>query len=388
MKKWFLLIAMSLLMGNQSHRPQFYYVDMPVKERKDIQDLRMQGFDIAGVNYENQTVSLVMSEKELQESKHLRYSNVREVGRLDSEYKTPEQVKSALLESEKSYPDLVRLESIGKSVEGRDIWAVALTNQNSKLGNRKETILVDSMHHAREVMTVEVALDIIDYLTKNYEKDSKVRSWMDSYEIWVVPMVNPDGNEKVWKQNNMWRKNTQGGYGVDINRNYPYEWGNCNGSSGSKSSDTYRGASAGSEPETQALMGLVRRIQPKFNLSYHSYSELVIYPYGCRPQTVSEEDEKIYLETGRTLAKKLVRDSGNGSYKAGTAYDLLYNVDGGSSDWMYANEKVMSFVVELNGSFQGFQPSYKKWRDSTVERQRPGWMYLLDQMDKPGIKKN
>ena len=128
------------------------------------------------------------------------------------------------------------------------------------------------------------------------------------------------------------------------------------------------------------------RIQPKFNLSYHSYSELVIYPFGCSPEKVPSPDADIYLQTGKELAKKLVKDSGQGSYKAGTSYELLYNVDGGSIDWMYGKEKVMAFVVELNGSYQGFQPSYSKWRDSTVARQRAGWMYLLEQMDKPGIK--
>lgn len=386
MRQWLVLAATVVLLGNQSFHQRFYYVDIPLNSREDIASLRMQGFDVAGVDLEKNLVSIVLEEKELKRSKDLGAIAIREVGRLDEEYRTPSEVEAHLIEAEKNYPNLVRRESIGKTVEGREIWAVALTNKYSKNREPKETMLVDAMHHAREVMTVEVALDIVDYLTQYYATNAKVKKWMDKYEIWVVPMVNPDGNNRVWTGDRMWRKNTQGGHGVDVNRNYPYSWGKCNGSSGSKFSDVYRGASEGSEPETQALMALVSRIKPKFNLSYHSYSEIVIYPFGCDPETVPSPDADIYLKTGKVLASKLLRDSGSGNYKAGTSYELLYNVDGGSIDWMYGKEKVMAFVVELNGSGQGFQPDYKNWRDITVQRQRAGWMYLLDQMQVPGIK--
>jgi len=386
MKKWLVVALTAVLLGNQTHSRRYYYVEVPMESPKDLEPLRAQGYDIAGVDFEKKTASLVMEETELSRARNLTVIAMREFDRLDEEYKNPAEVEASLIETEKNYPHLVRRESIGKSVEGREIWAVALTHKFSRKKAPKKTLLVDATHHAREVMTTEVALDIIDYLTKNFAADEQVRKWLDNYEVWVVPMLNPDGNERVWTEDRMWRKNARGGYGVDINRNYPYSWAKCNGSSGFTGSDTYRGASAGSEPETQALIQLVTRIQPKFNLSYHSYSELVIYPFGCNPETVPSPDADVYLQTGKELAKKLVKDSGQGSYKAGTSYDLLYNVDGGSIDWMYGKEKVMAFVVELNGSYQGFQPSYSKWRDSTVARQRAGWMYLLEQMDKPGIK--
>lgn len=386
MKKWLVAAFSLVLMGNQNHSKRMYYVDIPLSSTQELGELRGRGFDIAGINFDNQTVSLVMKETELLRAKNLNIISMREVGRLDEEYKNPQEVEAILIETEKNFPGLVRRESIGKSVEGRDIWAVAITNKDSNQKRTKPTILVDATHHAREVMTTEVALDVIEYLTENHDTETKVQDWLDKYEVWVVPMLNPDGNHRVWTEDTMWRKNAQGGYGVDINRNYPYRWAGCSGSSGSKTSDTYRGASPASEPETQALMNLVKRINPKFNLSYHSYSEIVIYPFGCSPETVPNPDAKVYLETGKQLASKLVKDSGSGSYKPGTSYDLLYNVDGGSIDWMYRYEKVMAFVVELNGSWQGFQPSYKTWRNVTVQRQRAGWMYLLEQMDAPGIK--
>lgn len=386
MKKWLFLAATFVLAGNQAFSQKYFYVEVPLKAASELGDLRARGLDVAGINLENNTASLVVTESDLKVTRDLAILTFREAERLDEEYKDPGELEALLIDYEKNFPDLVRRESIGKSHQGRDIWAVALTQKASKVKAPKKAMVVDAMHHAREVMTTEVALDIIDYLTKNYETDPKVRNWMDNYEIWVVPMVNPDGNNKVWSEDNMWRKNTLGGYGVDVNRNYPYSWGKCNGSSGFQFSDTYRGPSEGSEPETKAMMGLITSTQPKFNLSFHSYSEIVIYPFGCEPQAVPEPDAQIYLKTAKELASKLVRDSGSGTYKAGTAYDLLYNVDGGSIDWMYGKEKVMSFVVELNASSQGFQPNYQKWRDSTVKRQRAGWMYLLDQMAAPGIK--
>src|SRR5262249_25141832 len=135
----------------------------------------------------------------------------------------------------------------------------------------KPVILFNGMHHAREVMSPEVALDTIEQLLTKYGTDASITHWVDANEIWVVPMLNVDGNNKVWTYDNYWRKNTRGcpasgtcssGTGVDINRNYPYAWGSCNGSSGSPSSDTYRGPSAGSEPETNVLMNHVAATRP------------------------------------------------------------------------------------------------------------------------------
>ena len=82
---------------------------------------------------------------------------------------------------------------------------------------------------------------------------------------------------------------------------------------------------------------------------------------------------------------KLVRDTGNGTYDPGTSYELLYNVDGGSIDWMYGTERIMAFVIEMNGDNLGFQPSFATWRDKTVEKQRAGWQYILDRMEGPGL---
>jgi hypothetical protein len=212
-----------------------------------------------------------------------------------------------------------------------------------------------------------------------------VQKWLNNYDVWVVPMVNPDGTNRVFSDDSMWRKNTEGGYGVDLNRNYPYQWNYCNGSSDDQSADDYHGPSAASEPETVALMGLATKIHPKIGLSYHSYSELVMYPFGCSGENVTGSDAAIYQGVGKQLGAKLVKDSGNGTYDVGTPYDLLYNADGNSMDWMYVANKTMEFAVEINGAAEGFQPSYAQWRDKTVQAQRAGWQFLLDSMDGPSL---
>lgn len=224
-------------------------------------------------------------------------------------------------------------------------------------------------------MGPEVALDIIETLLKGYGHDSKITHWVEANDIWVLPMFNVDGNAIVWSTDTMWRKNARGNYGVDLNRNYPFAWGTCNGSSARQTAQDYRGPSAASEPETQVMMNFVKEIRPVFDISYHSYSELVIYPLGCNGKRTQNFDvvEKIGKEMGAKLG-----------YTAGTAWETLYSVDGGDIDWMYSEYQVIPYVIEVNSSKDGFQPDFSK-RNPTVALNRLGWQLLLDRMDGPGI---
>lgn len=356
----------------------------PVDFKAELEELKIQGFDVAGIDLEQGTVDVVLPDNAVDYFKTVINKNVIHTQTLaapDTEYKTPDKVSAALRDYASRYPGQAVPVIVGASVENRLIHALKISNNVIYKSNKKKTVLFNAMHHAREIMTPEIILDMIDYLlTKSNEP--QVKDWLDNLEIWAVPMLNVDGNNKVWSGSSMWRKNTKNGYGVDLNRNYPHKWGTCNGSSGSTSSDVYRGPSAGSEPETQALMNLVGMIKPLFNISYHSYSEIVIYPEGCQGSRLPDSVRSVYEGHGKTLASKLVRDSGSGTYTAGTSWELLYATDGTDIDWMFHTHGVMSYVIEVNSSNQGFQPSYQKWRDATVEKQRPGWMYILDEATK------
>jgi len=131
---------------------------------------------------------------------------------------------------------------------------------------------------------------------------------------------------------------------------------------------------------------LARAIKPVMNISYHSASEIVIYPMSC-PGVPPPPAQKPLIESlGRELASKLARDSGSGTYKPGYSYDLLYPVDGGSIDWMYSELQILAYCIEVSSQNQGFQPSYSRWRDSTVKRNRAGWQWVLDRVSKSSIR--
>lgn len=347
-----------------------------------------EGYDVAGVDVTDGTVDVIIG------MSAMTTFNAMELGLVvsskdvdpelgpDSGYTTYAELTTILNNYKTRFPGILTLESIGKSHEGRDIWAIKISD-NVGVHEDEPVIFFNAMHHAREVMTTEIAIDLIDQLTSNYNSNSRVKNWVDQAEVWIVPMVNPDGNNKVWNGSSMWRKNTREGYGVDINRNYPYAWGACNGSSGSNYSDTYRGPSAGSEPETQAMMQLVARVQPTLSISYHSYSELVIYPYGCDGEYSDDRDTVEAI--GRQLAGLLIKDSGSGSYDPGTSWELLYAVDGGDIDWYHNEHQVLPYVIEVNSASQGFQPSFS-WRQRTVEKMRAGWAFMLDRLGQSGIR--
>jgi hypothetical protein len=210
------LVAVVLLIAAapSSSRPDHFLVRLPLKGRAQILALANRGFDIAGVDLEsNEFVVLTDSAglKQLQaipDVKPVSSSYALQV--LDTSYKRPEDVETLLRKFEAEYPHLASVHTIGKSTDGKDILAIRLTDTFLVPNRQKPAILFDAMHHAREVMTPEIALDIADYLTSRYATDDKVKEWLRLNEIWVVPMLNPDGNSQVWTRDTMWRKKHAG----------------------------------------------------------------------------------------------------------------------------------------------------------------------------------
>ncbi len=344
--------------------------------------LRAKEIDVTGVDIPTGTVDALLTAPQMAELEGLKaafeYRLPQSLLRApDPEYMNPDEVEARLRDYAARFPELTQLREVGRSLEGRPIWAIKISDHASQRERAEPTLLFNGMHHAREVMTPEVTMDIVDYLLTRYNGDEKVRAWVDSNEIWVLPMFNVDGNNKMWTRDSMWRKNVRDGHGVDVNRNYPGTFNSCNGSSGMTWSQTYRGKEAASEPETRAMMAFVQDIRPVFNISYHSYSELVIYPHGCRPKRSA--NAALVESIGKEMASRL-------GYTAGTSWETLYNVDGGDIDWMHMEAQVIPYVIEVNSSAQGFHPDYARWRDVTVEKNRVGWQLLLDRVQASGIR--
>lgn len=370
-------------------------IHIKTKELKKTTEWLLQNdFDVAGVDHDESVVSVIVSQFDTNAISALKRKNFLIISEENlaplapsSEYKNPSEIEAIVKSWATRFPQLVQLQEIGRSVENRPIWSVSITSR-ARNSNAKPHVLFNGMHHAREVMTPEVVIDIGETLLNGYTKnDSKIKNWLDQMIVVLVPMLNVDGNNRVWNENSMWRKNTRDGFGVDINRNYPHRWGECNGSSGSTSSDTYRGPAAASEPETRVMMDLVARTKPVYSISFHSFSELVLYPFSCDGERVPNAN--LVEGIGKQLGNLLPKDGFfGGTYKAGTSWEVLYGVDGGDIDWMYQAHGVIPFVIEVNSRSEGFQPSYSQWRDKTVQKMRPAWQHLMNLATKKGIQGN
>ncbi|MCK5805981.1 MAG: proprotein convertase P-domain-containing protein, partial [Lentisphaeria bacterium] len=245
---------------------------------------------------------------------------------------------------------------------------------------------MDGQMHAREVMTAEVMMDAIDRLTSRYATDAQVRRWVDEMEIWIVPVVNPDGATYVHNTQPMWRKNRSHNCdpfpGVDLNRNFAWNYRQCSGSDDTCSSDVYHGPSAASEIETQTMQALMQELRPMYYINYHTYGEYILWSSGCG--AVDEDD--LLRSVGEELNDLVRNDDGlTGQWTIGPSGAGLYTAPGGSDDFAYGASGAVAFTFELNAG--SFQPDYDTWRDLTVTRQRAAWSHLLDRtLDGPSLR--
>ncbi|GAA1658214.1 hypothetical protein GCM10009679_74250 [Saccharothrix algeriensis] len=265
------------------------------------------------------------------------------------------------------HPTLVRKSVIGTSYEGRDIVALKISDNVATDENEPE-FLINAHLHAREHLTVEMALYLANLFTDSYASDSRVRAVVDSREIWIIPDLNPDGGEYdiATGSYRSWRKNRQpnsgsSAIGTDINRNFGYKWGCCGGSSGTPSSETYRGPAAFSTPEARVLRDFVlsRRVggvqQIKANIDFHTYGELILWPFGYT--TADTVNPGMTLDERNTFANIGGQMAATNSYTAEQGSDL-YVTDGDITDWLWGDQRVWTYTFEMypKSSSPGFYP--------------------------------
>ncbi|MDL2121719.1 MAG: M14 family metallopeptidase [Deltaproteobacteria bacterium] len=276
-----------------------------------------------------------------------------------SNFHSPSQVDTILNELVAAYPGLAQLSTIGTSHGGMPIKALKISDNVATDESDEGDVLFVAMHHAREWISVEMALYLAEQILSQYSTNPQLQADVNNLEIWIVPVVNPDGFAYTWSPSGyrFWRKNRRnngdGTFGVDLNRNWGYEWGLSSGSSGSTSSDMYRGPAAFSEPEISALRTFVNGLDNlKTMLTYHSFSELFLRPWGYTTMDASGE------ETLRQLALRSINviQAVHGHTYSET---IGYTASGETTDWFWGEHRVSAFTPELrpaSGGLGGFDP--------------------------------
>jgi len=298
----------------------------------------------------------------------------------DSAYHNYQETYDVLKNIAEKNSDIVSLFSIGKSYEGRGIWCLRInpTEKGTTLSKKPGALIVGN-HHAREHLTNEMVLLFAVYLLEN-RNNPEIKKYIENLDIFIIPMLNPDGVEYdiATGSYRYWRKNTNkfGGtkvVGTDLNRNYDFRW--CReGSSTYQYSDTYCGPSVFSEPETKALRDFILGNKNiKTAISYHSYSSLVLYPWGGLDEPINnEKDRNAFIKHATEMAKIL-------GYKPQQSSDL-YVATGDMADWAYDKAKVFAWTIELEGN--GFYPG-ASIIDKAFDRNKKACLYLLSITDNP-----
>ncbi len=253
----------------------------------------------------------------------------------------------ATLEAWAAADTLIHLDSIGASIEGRPILAMKIGAGADSPA--RPNVLFMATHHAREWVSTEMAMKLIRWIA-----DSLPRPLLITRDIWVIPVENPDGYQYSFTTERLWRKNRRananGSFGVDPNRNYPAFWGRDEvGSSSNPVTEVYRGTGPASEPETQAIVAFHAAHRPVVAVSYHTYSGLLLHPYGFAAGQVPPDLPLFRALAGTDLAPA-VRDSVPGStltyYHPGPGWNL-YPTNGEYTEWAYRAHGALAFTPEL-----------------------------------------
>lgn len=245
------------------------------------------------------------------------------------------------------HPDMATRLTVGLSLQSREIFAMRISSPNSTPGS-KPAVVIYGCQHAREWITVMSSMYIADQLVRNYPSDANIKRLLDKYEFYIIPIVNPDGYIHTWTSYRLWRKNRRpnldGSYGVDLNRNWGYQWGNL-GSSAQPTSDTYRGTAAFSEPCTQALRDFITA-RPNTVLSFdlHSYAQVILEPWGWT--TSLPPDARTFTQITAAMQSAIGASSG-GYFYGGETYRALYPISGGSHDWILGATGAVAYGIEL-----------------------------------------
>ena len=271
------------------------------------------------------------------------------------DYDSPDGFHAYLYKIARDNPQLTKLEVIGHTGQGREIIAIKMTQgARDEVDGSRPAVLYSATQHAREWIAPEVDRRALNYFIARWRaNDTQIKDLLKTRELWFVPVMNPDGYQYTFQSpdTRLWRKNLRDnnangtievGDGVDPNRNYPAHWNyDQEGSSSITSSDTYRGPSAGSEPETKAIMGLFNRVPFKFQVNYHSFGPWLLYPQGWQIGTPTADDPIFYALSGNRDNPAIP------DFVPGLSSDVLYVTNGEMTDWANSAKGTIAWTPEL-----------------------------------------
>ncbi|CAF0942944.1 unnamed protein product [Adineta steineri] len=244
------------------------------------------------------------------------------------------------------YPQLCTLISIGKTYENRDIWLIKCTGNNGATNKKKACL--DFGIHAREWISPATGVYIINELVSKYAAGGLSKELLDTWEFHIIPILNPDGYAHSHARERMWRKNRKlvSGtcYGVDLNRNFGYQW-NTGGSSASACSDTFHGGSPMSENEAKALQNYMTGKSWNTYLTFHSYGQWWFTNWGYTTANPPQYDE---LKQKANIGANAIKAVHGRAYTVGSSAQILYVASGGSEDWTRGALNILySYCIEL-----------------------------------------
>ena len=277
------------------------------------------------------------------------------------DYDGSDGIRAQLYVIARNNPQITKLEVIGHSTQNREILALKLTQGARGIADgARPAVLYSAVQHAREWIAGEVDIRILKGLLVKYRADDKAtKDMLKATELWFVVIANPDGYQYTFQSpdTRLWRKTLRDndgngiitvGDGVDPNRNYPEHWNYDNeGSSSAMSSETYRGPSEGSEPETQAMTGLLDRIKFKFQVNFHSFGQWLLYPEGWQISTPSGDDPIYFALSGNKDNPAIP------GFTPGLSSDVLYVTNGETTDYAHVVDGTLAWTPELSEGCQG-----------------------------------
>ncbi len=330
-------------------------VRIPMETDNDFCQIQEMGYDVTAGSREENWVDVMISERFVNETLH-QYPGARLLPREWSEllpqtdsnemgfYYGPNENALFWAELAESNDMVDTPTSYGTSYEGRDLNYIRISNAPAGA----PSILFTALTHGREPGGNSVIIDWAQWLTTEYGNDTMATFILDNAQIYIIPIVNPDAYEYNNPNGGNQRKNMNydspvASTGIDLNRNYSYQWGYDNqGSSPDPYSETYRGSAALSEPETLAETQWIDSIQPLGGFHYHTYGGYLLYPYGYNNSPTPHQ--ATFSSWGNQMAAQ-------NNYEVGRCGEILYDVNGDAVDWSYGattHSPMLFFTPEVD----------------------------------------